>query len=126
MGGFIMDKATKVLILICFILVGFLGFTTGMLIQSFKGVSIMQKEKDIPENETGSANQASTSEDNGGITAFPAGTLTHTGEASPICPFCGGQAYQYATGPQGDLWYYYYHCPDCGRNFAEYTENVFT
>ncbi|BAW32104.1 conserved hypothetical protein [Methanothermobacter sp. MT-2] len=59
--------------------------------------------------------------------AFPLGFLVHVGESHPTCPFCGStNTYQTSVRPLGNNWYYYYHCNSCGRDFAEYTENVFT
>jgi hypothetical protein len=65
------------------------------------------------------------SSDKNDLATYPIGLLVHVGEARPICPFCGSaDTYQTRTGPVGGYWYYYYHCNSCGRDFAEYTENV--
>jgi|GEM_PF-2331593 len=67
------------------------------------------------------------STDENDLVKFPLGSLVHVGEAHPICPFCGStDTYQTSIGSLGNHWYYYYHCNSCGKNFAEYTENIFT
>lgn len=116
----ILDKTAKILLGVCFILVGALGVTTGMLLTK----PILQgKAPNIVENAT--SQEVENIQDENYLATYPVGFLTHVGEAHPICPFCGStDTYQTRTGPVGGYWYYYYHCNSCGRDFAEYTENV--
>ena len=127
--GEFMDKTTKALFVACFVLATALGFTTGPLLQEKPILpSKTTKNTTITNNPNKTtSNLNNTNQDKEDLVTFPSGYLIHVGEAHPICPFCGStDTYQTGTGPVGDYWYYYYHCNSCGRDFAEYTENVFT
>jgi len=110
-----MDKTTKFLLLTCFILVGALGFTTGLLIHIWKEnlpTSYDTLNKTVnPVNHTGHDNTT----DNGKNS-----TLKRDEYGRPICPYCGipcsvPEKIPYLLDENGILHKACYAvCPNCG------------
>lgn len=126
-----MDKTTKILLVACFILVGALAFTTGMLINIWK--------ENLPTsydtlNKTVNHTSPDNATDNG-----KSSTLKRDEYGRPICPYCGISCsapikIPYLLDENGILHRACYaSCPNCGyrvyvgeetTNLAGAPENV--
>ncbi|MBC7088780.1 MAG: hypothetical protein H5T39_00045 [Methanobacteriales archaeon] len=111
-----MDKTTKILLVACFILVGALAFTTGMLIN-------IQKEIPIPiqGNKTNTTNKTSIAGNSTGVSNTPEqSTEESLGERSGSGHHIVGPVYYVYDDEITHDWVAWYYDVDTGEYFSEY------